>query len=118
MRNRRWIKRVLILFFLRHLQPRIFWGLTNQGNRRPPRRAAPPVGVRVDRVVRGPLTQHGGPTRTTFVHPWRPRVAKPRTRFRSRSRSNSNEGRKRQDREFAEPSTVWTGYRASYSLPG
>ncbi len=28
------------------------WGLTNQGNRRPPRRAAPPVGVRVDRVVR------------------------------------------------------------------
>ena len=26
--------------------------LTNQGNRRPPRRAAPPVGVRVDRVVR------------------------------------------------------------------
>jgi hypothetical protein len=27
-------------------------GLTNQGNRRPPRRAAPPVGVRVDRVVR------------------------------------------------------------------
>src|SRR6185312_5509992 len=52
MRNRRWIKRVLILFFLRHLQPRIFWGLTNQGNRQPPRRAAPPVGVRVDRVVR------------------------------------------------------------------
>jgi hypothetical protein len=29
-----------------------FRGLTNQGNRRPPRRAAPPVGVRVDRVVR------------------------------------------------------------------
>ena len=63
MRNRRWIKRVLILFFLRHLQPRIFWGLTNQGNRRPPRREAPPVGVRVDRVVRprghqrGPLFQ-------------------------------------------------------------
>jgi len=27
-------------------------GLTNQGNRRPPRRTAPPVGVRVDRVVR------------------------------------------------------------------
>jgi len=26
--------------------------LTNQGNRRPPRREAPPVGVRVDRVVR------------------------------------------------------------------
>ena len=26
--------------------------LTYQGNRRPPRRAAPPVGVRVDRVVR------------------------------------------------------------------
>jgi len=27
-------------------------GLTYQGNRRPPRREAPPVGVRVDRVVR------------------------------------------------------------------
>src|SRR6476660_1948261 len=26
--------------------------LTNEGNRRPPRREAPPVGVRVDRVVR------------------------------------------------------------------
>jgi hypothetical protein len=29
-----------------------FRRLTNQGNRRPPRRVAPPVGVRVDRVVR------------------------------------------------------------------
>jgi len=33
------------------------WRLTYQGNRRPPRRAAPPVGVRVDRVVRPPIEQ-------------------------------------------------------------
>jgi len=33
-------------------------GLTNQGNRRPPGRAAPPVAVRVDRVVRPHFVPH------------------------------------------------------------
>jgi len=40
------------------LRKRVNGSLTNQGNRRPPRRAAPPVGVRVDRVVRA----HGATT--------------------------------------------------------
>src|SRR6185437_9728847 len=40
------------------VQCSIAWNsLTNQGNRRPPRREAPPVGVRVDRVVRRTLHQ-------------------------------------------------------------
>src|SRR6185312_16727840 len=35
-----------------YVKERLCVALTNQGNRRPPRREAPPVGVRVDRVVR------------------------------------------------------------------
>jgi hypothetical protein len=84
MRNRRWIKRVLILLF--HLQPRILWGLTNQGNRRAsvapndamvrafasrekPRRWR----VRVDRVVRarGATTAaKGGQKHRGAALPW------------------------------------------------
>ena len=67
-------------FGVRASTPMVACCLTNKGSRRPPRRAAPPAGVRADRVVRRHLSADHSPAERRQSWPPAQRPTAQRTR--------------------------------------